>query len=74
MDGDISTALSLLAIGMITVFVVLFLVVVTGNVLIRVVNKITPTDGLSAAKVAAITGAVEAFTEGRGRITRIEKD
>lgn len=75
MDGDISTALSLLAIGMITVFVVLLLVVVTGNILIRLINRLSQSDNqISAAKVAAISGSVEAFTQGRGHITRIEKE
>ncbi len=75
MDGELSTALSLLAIGMITVFIVLLLVVLTGNILIRVVNRLSLSeDHISAAKVAAISGAVEAFTQGRGKITKIEKD
>ncbi len=73
MDGELSTALSLLAIGMITVFIVLLLVVLTGNILIRIVNRLSE-DQISAAKVAAISGAVEAFTQGRGKITKIEKD
>jgi oxaloacetate decarboxylase gamma subunit len=75
MDSDISTALSLLAIGMTTVFIVLLLVVATGNILIRFVNSISPNnDQLTSAKIAAISGAVEAFTQGQGRITKIEKD
>jgi oxaloacetate decarboxylase gamma subunit len=74
MDIEFSTALSLLAIGMITVFVVLALVVLTGNLLIRIVNRISPEqDGIAPAKIAAITAAVGAFTQGRGRITKIEK-
>lgn len=75
MGSDFSTALSLLAIGMITVFIVLLLVVVTGNILIRVVNRMTSDDiQIAPSKVAAISAAVEAFTNGKGRITRIEKD
>jgi len=75
MDGDISTALSLLTIGMITVFLVLLLVVVTGNILIHLVNRFSQNnDQISGAKIAAITGAVEAFTQGSGHITRIEKN
>ena len=76
MEGDLSTALSLLAIGMITVFVVLFLVVVTGNLLIRLVNKLNFSENgnaITPSKVAAITSAVEVFTEGKGRITKIEQ-
>lgn len=74
MGSDFSTALSLLTIGMITVFVVLLLVVITGNILIRLVNRFAVNDlEISVAKVAAIAGAVEAFTQGKGQITRIEK-
>ena len=39
MDQSLAKALSVLVIGMITVFVVLLLVVATGNILIRLVNK-----------------------------------
>ncbi len=39
MDQSLSTALSVLVIGMFTVFVVLLLVVATGSILIRLVNK-----------------------------------
>lgn len=74
MDTNFSTALMLLAVGMITVFVVLALVVFTGNVLIRLVNRFSPKEeGLAPGKVAAITSAVATFTQGKGRITKIEK-
>ena len=64
---------------MITVFVVLTLVVITGKILIRIVNRLFPeietrgSFGIEGAKVAAITTAVEIVTEGTGRITKIEK-
>ena len=76
MGSDFSTALSLLAIGMITVFMVLLLVVVTGNILIRIVNRfyVESDKQIEGAKIAAITGAVEAFTQGQGHIIKIEKD
>jgi len=76
MEGDLSTALSLLAIGMITVFIVLFLVVVTGKRLIRLVNKLNFSengDAITPSKIAAITSAVEVYTEGKGKITKIER-
>ena len=77
MGGDVSTALSLLTVGMITVFSVLLLVVLTGNLLIQLSNRIgtnSENGDISPSKVAAIVGAVEILTEGRGRITKIEKD
>jgi len=82
MVSDISTALSLLVIGMLTVFVVLTLVVLTGKLLISIVNllpkeTIIPVrvnnQGIENSKIAAITAAVEAFTEGKGNIKKIEK-
>ena len=81
MENEISQALTLLGIGMITVFVVLSLVVVVGNVLIRMVNRWAPvqklsppTSGNSNAKIAAITSAVALITRGKGRITKIERE
>ncbi|MEQ8581078.1 MAG: hypothetical protein RIC30_08725 [Marinoscillum sp.] len=76
MDSTLSTAFSLLGIGMITVFVVLLLVVITGNLLIRVVNRLAPVpadDQLEKTRLAAITAAVSIFTEGKGHVTRVEK-
>lgn len=80
MENEISQALTLLGIGMITVFVVLSLVVVVGNLLIRIVNRLAPiqnvstkTSEISNAKIAAITSTVDLITRGKGRITKIEK-
>ena len=81
MENELSQALTLLGIGMITVFVVLSLVVVVGNALIRIVNrlakvniKIDSTPEVSNAQIAAITTAVELITKGEGRITKIERE
>ena len=82
MSEDLNTAVMLLGIGMITVFFVLFCVVVTGKVLIALVNryvpvavKTTPSRGtdIPPQKIAAITSAVEIFTKGKGKITNIKK-
>lgn len=76
MDSDISSALSLLIVGMITVFVVLLLVVITGNLLIRLVNKVTKENNdntPSAAKIAAITATVDIITKWQGKVQKIEK-
>ena len=81
MENEISQALTLMGIGMITVFVVLSLVVVVGNVLIKIVNRFAPLQvvaskepEISNSKIAAITSAVEIITGGKGRITKIERN
>lgn len=88
MEETYRTALTLLAVGMITVFSVLFLVVLLGRLLVAVVNRFFPgTAAVSPAvelpgqkntaidgrKVAAITAAVAHITGGRGRVTKIER-
>ena len=84
MNKDLNTALSLMGIGMITVFVVLSCVVILGNLLIRFVNRFVPaavakpspdrsSDQIAPSKIAAITAAVEIFTKGRGQISSIKK-
>jgi oxaloacetate decarboxylase gamma subunit len=75
MSEEISSALSLLLTGMVTVFVVLSLVVATGRLLIRISNRfyVEPTSPVSGRKLAAITAAVEVVTEGKGTITKIEQ-
>ncbi len=75
---QLSTAFTLLGVGMITVFVVLSLVVLTGNLLIRMVNALNadspgPTSDDDKGAIAAITAAVEIVTHGTGRITKIER-
>lgn len=81
MENEISQALTLLGIGMITVFVVLSLVVVVGNVLIKIVNRFAPLQEvalrepeISNSKIAAIISAVEIITGGKGRITKIDRN
>jgi oxaloacetate decarboxylase gamma subunit len=80
MEPSLYSALSLLVVGMITVFAVLSLVVFTGNLLIRVVNAYTAeqipipaTSKIEPKKLAAITAAVEVVTKGEGQITKVEK-
>lgn len=70
-----------MVIGMITVFTVLFLVYLTGNLLIRFVNRISsgnsennlPDHHISGDKIAVITAAVEGITNGKASITTIQK-
>ena len=85
MSEAFSTATMLLAVGMITVFTILALIVVFGNILISVVNKYFPeahvakviqkatTAAMDTKKVAAIISAVDVVTEGKGKVTSITK-
>lgn len=84
--SDLGYALQLMGIGMITVFIILSLVVLLGNLIIRFVNKYLPEEvskkveqvasqasDFNRKKVAAIVSAVKIVTEGKGRVTKIEK-
>ena len=82
MEPTISNAFLLLVIGMITVFIVLSLVVLVGNLLIKVVNKIAkdpiPPAKLSMPRVsnkklALLAAVVHQATEGRGTIEKVER-
>lgn len=79
---NINEALGLLAIGMILVFVVLWLVVELGNLIIKLTNKYLPEEEQIAGrgggksnpkKLAAIVAAVEIATQGKGSIDSIQK-
>ncbi len=78
----------LLAIGMITVFTILALIVVFGSLLTSFVNKYFPETkvnrsytasshqnaSIAANKIAAIVSAVDIVTEGKARISSIKKE
>jgi oxaloacetate decarboxylase gamma subunit len=84
MSDTLQEALLLLGIGMITVFVVLFLVVLTGNLLVRLTNlwegnSSSPSskppatsDQIDPAVVAVITATVDIVTKGKGTVSHIE--
>ena len=79
MDPQLYSALSLLAIGMLTVFIVLALVVFTGKMLITLTNRWSNEDqgsnddnrSVHEQHLVAITAAVEVITKGKGHITNI---
>jgi oxaloacetate decarboxylase (Na+ extruding) subunit gamma len=87
MNDDFYLGLSLLAVGMITVFTILTVVVVLGNYLIKFVNKYYPglenatttpvseqtSSGIEDRKISAIIAAVSMATRGKGKITSIKK-
>jgi len=85
---NLNAALSLLAVGMVTVLIILGLVVVIGNVVIRLTNRFIPTKApeetksdnkgtgkkkMNLRKMAAIVAAVDVVTQGQGNIQSIEK-
>ncbi len=89
MSETLSTAFLVLLVGMTTVFAILSLVVLTGTVLIRFVNRFVPEASLSTGasgnslnkspqevspeKMAAIIAATNFLTLGKGKITKIER-
>lgn len=86
---NLNTALSLLAVGMIMVFVILCLVIVIGNLVVRLTNRFIPEAAVpetgnsgggassgkkaSTKKLAAIVAAVDVVTQGTGSVQSIEK-
>ena len=82
MESTVSNALLLLGIGMLTVFAVLLIVVISGHLLIWVINKYAPETikdtGLikpliSNKEIAALSAVVDHLTKGKGKINSIEK-
>ena len=75
-------ATSIMIVGMITVFFILFLIVLIGNTIIRLTNKYLPeavpfVKGKKKSKPSktnlAISAAIEIITNGKGRISSIKK-
>lgn len=78
-------ALKLMLTGMSTVFFILIMVVVLGNIIIRITNRFAVTvvgssggaansqKEINPSKLAAIVSAVEITTKGKGRVTSVEK-
>ena len=76
-------AIQLMLTGMGTVFFILIMVVVLGNVIIRVTNtfavvsnqpgKTSTSRGIEPAKLAAIVSAVDVVTRGKGKVSSVEK-
>lgn len=84
--NNFGLALELMGVGMITVFIILSLVVIVGNLIIRFVNRFMPeeiasvvtgvnnrTGDINSKKMAAIVSAVNIVTRGKGKVTKIEK-
>jgi oxaloacetate decarboxylase gamma subunit len=78
MSEGLELGVTLMIIGMITVFAILYLVVAGGGLLIRVVNKYYPETVSQprvndSKKIAVIIAAVNLITGGKGKIEEIKK-
>ena len=84
--NDMGVAFELLGVGMVTVFVILALVVILGNLIIRFVNRFMPEvqkvsanvneailPEISQKKMDVIASVVKKLTNGIGRVKKIEK-
>jgi oxaloacetate decarboxylase gamma subunit len=79
----LNEALSIMVVGMITVFFILFLIVLIGNLIIRFSNKYIPEEVVAVKSkkavvssdntLKAIEAAIDVITKGRGKITNIKK-
>ena len=83
---NLETAFLLMVVGMATVFVILLIVIYLGKLLISLVNKYAPEEVMSVKQtssqapvpipgniLAAITAAVNVVTQGKGKVTKVEK-
>lgn len=80
---DLNVALELLAVGMITVFIILSLVFLLGRLIIILVNRFFPelgkplvtkvTSAISPKKLAVLTAVVHKITHGKGHVSHVEK-
>lgn len=84
--NDMGIALELLGVGMVTVFIILALVVILGQLIIRFVNRFLPemervsnlkveqaVAEINPRKIAAIVSAVNKITDGKGRVSNIDR-
>lgn len=83
---NMGLGLTLMLIGMFTVFVILLIVINLSKVLISIVNKVAPEEDTAKKKVevkaptmidsnvmAIIEAAVKELTNGQGTVTNVEK-
>lgn len=82
MSPNLSSALLLMLVGMITVFLILGIVVVGGQVLIRLTNRFSPLTNLEPSDnrsnvnkrdIAIITAVVAEVSQGKASKINIEK-
>jgi oxaloacetate decarboxylase gamma subunit len=84
--NEMGIALELLGVGMVTVFIILALVVILGDLIIRFVNRFmpevekvvvaknaAPVSEINPKKISVIVSTVSKITNGTGRVIKIEK-
>ncbi|MCM1108836.1 MAG: OadG family protein [Clostridium sp.] len=83
---NIGTALQLMVVGMVTVFIILMIVIQLGKLLINIVNKVAPEEvqaparqvkaaapaAVDAHTMAVIQAAVAQLTGGKGCVKKVE--
>lgn len=88
MNDNFNEAIQLMIVGMLTVFSILLIVILFGNILIKLVNKYAPEEVQTKKPVAAANNAVQQvdatvkavidatiaqITGGKGRVSKITK-
>lgn len=88
MNDNFNEAIQLMIVGMLTVFCILLIVILFGNILIKLVNKYAPEEVQTKKPVAAANNAVQQvdatvkavieatvaqITGGKGRVSKITK-
>lgn len=78
MESNLGNAILLLAVGMITVCVILLIVVCIGYLLIKITNHfyqepVNQTREISPKSVAILSAVVDHITHGNGKLESIEK-
>lgn len=84
---NVDLGLMLMAVGMITVFLILLIVINLSRLLIAIVNRVAPEEtvvkkaaasqaapvAIDPATLAAIKGAVNVVTGGKGKVMKVER-
>lgn len=83
---NLNLGLMLLVVGMVSVFIILLIVIGLSQLLIKIVNKVAPEEVVVKKNVAtvapaviapdamaAIKGAVNIVTGGKGKVVKVEK-
>ncbi|GEM_PF-53409 len=82
--ADMNIGITLMIVGMVTVFAVLVIIIQLSNLLIKIVNKVAPEEDVKPAKTAArvmpiapdvveaINQAVAKITGGKGTVAEIK--